>query len=156
MDDRKREPVDWQAGMHYCPWCNRSWPFDGSWQQDDRCFTCDRVPPAKPGSVMEAQTLREKAKAESSECFVVTATMGSPSSLVVRHYRRLRDSVLSRHALGLAMTRSYYNWGPRLALLVSRHQLLRLASAAAILLALPFVATLNWLATPCLRRKLTK
>lgn len=26
--------------MHRCPKCGRKWPFDGSWQQDNRCFGC--------------------------------------------------------------------------------------------------------------------
>ena len=30
-------------GRNQCPDCGRTWPFDGSWQRDNRCFCCGWV-----------------------------------------------------------------------------------------------------------------
>ena len=30
--------------MSQCPRCGRNWPWDGSWQQDNRCFGCGWIP----------------------------------------------------------------------------------------------------------------
>lgn len=32
-------------GRNRCPRCGRTWPFDGSWQRDNRCFGCGWVDP---------------------------------------------------------------------------------------------------------------
>jgi len=68
------------------------------------------------------------AGAKDSECFVVTATMGSEASLPVITLREFRDTFLMPSASGRRFICWYYGVGPKIAGLIRRSVVLRTVS----------------------------
>ncbi len=65
----------------------------------------------------------------SSDCFVVTATFGTPYAQEVIKYRHFRDKYLSQYLLGRIFIDLYSFWGPKLAAIVKKNPRLKLAMA---------------------------
>jgi hypothetical protein len=63
---------------------------------------------------------KEPPKQEKSDCFVVTATYGTPHAKEVIRYRNFRDNYLRKFFLGRILIRIYESVGPYLAQLVTR------------------------------------
>ena len=72
---------------------------------------------------------KEPPKQEKSDCFVVTATYGTPHAKEVIRYRNFRDNYLSKFFLGRILIRIYGSIGPSLARLVARSAYLKSASS---------------------------
>ena len=66
------------------------------------------------------------------DCFIATAAWGSWMDPHVAALRGFRDEVLMRHAPGRAFVAFYYRHSPPLAELISRHELLRATTRAAL------------------------
>jgi len=66
------------------------------------------------------------------DCFIATAAWGSWMDPHVAALRGFRDEVLMRHAPGRAFVAFYYRHSPSLAELISRHELLRATTRAAL------------------------
>lgn len=65
----------------------------------------------------------------SSDCFVVTATFGTPYAKEVIKYRNFRDKYLSQYFIGRTFINLYNFWGPKLAAIVKKNLRLKLAMA---------------------------
>ena len=61
------------------------------------------------------ETAARKVTASASDCFIVTATFGTPYAQEVRRYREFRDEHLARTRLGRLIIKAYYRVGPFLA-----------------------------------------
>jgi hypothetical protein len=61
----------------------------------------------------------------SSNCFVITATMGDPYHPIVNEFRAYRDQKLLTNSLGKAFVSFYYKVGPYLASIISKSEVLR-------------------------------
>ncbi len=75
-----------------------------------------------------------------SSCFVVTATMGSETSMPVQVLRRFRDDVLVETGPGQRFITWYGANGPTLAATIAPHRTLRVASLVVIVLPATLVA----------------
>jgi tetratricopeptide (TPR) repeat protein len=82
-------------------------------------------------SGLSAESLK---KAESSNCFVVTATMGNEDNIFVDNLRMFRDDVMSSSKLGRRTVRWYYKYGPHIAHIIRNSVLLRLISFVFVVL----------------------
>jgi hypothetical protein len=60
-----------------------------------------------------------------SNCFVVTATTGSASNIIVNDFRQFRDESLMSSLFGRALISVYYQVGPLLARIISHNHKLR-------------------------------
>jgi curved DNA-binding protein CbpA len=60
-----------------------------------------------------------------SNCFVVTATFGTPAAAEVQRFRSFRDRYLLRYRLGRWFIRAYYRVGPSLARWIERRPAVR-------------------------------
>lgn len=58
-------------------------------------------------------------------CFIATAAYGSPLHADVRLFRKFRDKILLRHAMGRSFVRWYYKHSPPAAEFIARHPMLR-------------------------------
>jgi parallel beta-helix repeat protein len=81
------------------------------------------------GSPISASAASGNTNSQSGDCFVVTATYGTPFAPEVQRFRRYRDSVLLKNVAGRLFIRTYYVIGPKLAGIIRRVPLLRRASA---------------------------
>ena len=72
---------------------------------------------------------KEPPKQEKSDCFVVTATYGTPHAKEVIRYRNFRDNYLRKFFLGRVLIRIYGSIGPSLARLVTRSAYLKSTSS---------------------------
>lgn len=61
----------------------------------------------------------------SSNCFVITATMGDPYHPIVDEFRAYRDRKLLTNSFGKAFVRFYYKVGPYAASIISKSETLR-------------------------------
>lgn len=64
-------------------------------------------------------------KGSSSNCFVITATLGDPNHPIVDEFRLYRDSKLLPNAFGRSFVQFYYKVGPYLAAIISKNVFLR-------------------------------
>jgi hypothetical protein len=74
------------------------------------------------------QSTSTASTSSSSECFVATATYGSPMAVEVIRFRSFRDNYLLKSNWGRTTTRAYYIFGPWLAGLVKQSRLFKLVS----------------------------
>lgn len=72
---------------------------------------------------------KESPKQQQSDCFVVTATYGTPYATEVIRYRNFRDNYLRKFFLGRVLIRIYGSIGPSLARLVTRSAYLKSTSS---------------------------
>ncbi|MTJ14624.1 hypothetical protein FJR11_19005 [Anabaena sp. UHCC 0187] len=70
----------------------------------------------QPQSQTQSQTTNN-----SSDCFVVTATYGTPYSPEVIKYRYFRDEYLTKNILGRKFIGHYYRFGPIAASYIKKH-----------------------------------
>ena len=72
---------------------------------------------------------KESLKQQKNDCFVVTATYGTPHAKEVIRYRNFRDNYLRKFLLGRVLIRIYGSVGPTLAHLVTRSAYLKSTSS---------------------------
>ncbi|MHC5746760.1 MAG: CFI-box-CTERM domain-containing protein [Nostoc sp.] len=61
----------------------------------------------------------------SGDCFIVTATFGTPHAKEVIKYRNFRDQYLSNYLLGRRFIYLYNIWGPKLGIIVNKNPRLK-------------------------------
>lgn len=76
---------------------------------------------------------------EDLNCFVATATLGSPLHSELKPLRDFRNRVLLRTSFGIQLVKQYYNWGPLFAAHIETSPFLRKISQI-------FLAPLFWVA----------
>ena len=64
---------------------------------------------------------------KSGNCFIATAAYGTSMCEELNMLRRFRDETLLNTLYGKAFVATYYKVGPKVARLISRHELLRTA-----------------------------
>lgn len=60
-----------------------------------------------------------------SDCFIVTATFGTPDAKEVHRYRAFRDKYLMSNNLGLILVKIYYLIGPKIAKIIKSNLFLK-------------------------------
>lgn len=70
--------------------------------------------------------------AEDLNCFIATATFGSPMAAQVQTFRAFRNRFLLTHTWGRIFVRGYYDFGPYAARAIAESELLRAASRVAL------------------------
>ena len=70
-------------------------------------------------------TESQSSNSSSSNCFVITATMGDPYHPIVDSFRKYRDERLLTNEVGKIFVNFYYKVGPYAASLISKSELLR-------------------------------
>jgi hypothetical protein len=90
--------------------------------------TSDISSETQSNASLTKQSTSTASTSSSSECFVATATYGSPMAVEVIRFRSFRDNYLLRYNWGRKATRAYYIFGPWLARLVKQSRLCKLVS----------------------------
>jgi hypothetical protein len=74
-------------------------------------------------------------------CFIATATMGDYNHPTVLQLRFFRDAYLLQRKWGQIFTRLYYKWGPYLANIIKKSDMLKKLSYFSIVRPLAFIAS---------------
>lgn len=105
---------------------------------DTDCDSADSTSPTPPtgSGAAECHTARPSEVvgilSEQTNCFVATATYGSPMAKEVSTFRAFRDRFIVPTSWGKAFVRFYYKEGPKAASFIAENETLRTASRVAL------------------------